>query len=327
MKRILSLVLTLISAAALCITPALADFSNPGIQQPEKPAKETEMMESPFVELRGTIISIEGNRVLIQSADSGNEVALNIDKNTAIIDNTAKKAVTLSALRVGETIYAWHSHAMSLSLPPQSYCYALIHNIAADSMAGRLFEVESVEKTKNGYRMLNTQQDLFFTVPADAKIPVVGGGRLKPSSIQPGTRLVLWYDVVLTSYPAQAGSDTLIALPYAYDGSVSANSGKASVNGREIPCLETQDGETFISLAAAAKKLGFRTTWNTNTETLTIRKGDMTAAFQAGNTTCNLLGYGEKIPAPILRDGVLYGDAGIFAFLGNYKVVTELIYG
>ena len=90
--------------------------------------------------------------------------------------------------------------------------YAIVANIAADQMAGQLFEIASISKGENGYTLFNAEGDLYLTIPS-ASIPVYGQSeKLSASKLKPGMVLLAWYDVVLESYPGQASSDTLLML-------------------------------------------------------------------------------------------------------------------
>jgi len=40
-----------------------------------------------------------------------------LDGNTVIVDNTTRDAVALKDLKAGTALYAWHSQAMTMSLP------------------------------------------------------------------------------------------------------------------------------------------------------------------------------------------------------------------
>lgn len=317
MKRIAALILALAAALALA-APAYADFH--AVRQTETTVKEPEMTESLFTGIRGIVLSVNGDSILVRS-ENGEDILLYVDANTAVLDNSARKAAQLSAVREGETIVAWHDNAVMMSLPPQAYCIALLFHIEENQPLGQLIEAEAVEKTETGCRVLNQAGDLWFSVNGRLSIPVIGGGRTKASSLTAGSRIIVWYDIVLTSYPAQAGSDDVIALRNVYDGSVYARDGKASVNGERVNALLTGSGETFIDMKAAAKKLGFRTFWNENSQTLTVRKGEVFAAYQAGKSVYNLRGAAEEYAAPMLKDGALYGSADSFLYLGNYKIV------
>ena len=66
--------------------------------------------------------------------------------------------------------------------------------------------------------LLNAEGDLYLTVP-DASIPVYGqSAKLRASKLEKGMVLLAWYDVVLESYPGQAGSDRLLMLSTAAGG-------------------------------------------------------------------------------------------------------------
>ena len=145
-------------------------------------------------------------------------LTLDISEETKIVDNASRTACKLSDIKAGSTVYVWHTAGQSSFLPPHRKAYAIVANVAADQTAGQLFEIASVSKGKNGYTLLNAEGDLYLTVP-DASIPVYGqSAKLRASKLEKGMVLLAWYDVVLESYPGQAGSDRLLMLSTAAGG-------------------------------------------------------------------------------------------------------------
>ena len=145
-------------------------------------------------------------------------LTLDISEETKIVDNASRTACKLSDIKAGSTVYVWHTAGQSSFLPPHRKAYAIVANLPADQTAGQLFEIASVSKGKNGYTLLNAEGDLYLTVP-DASIPVYGqSAKLRASKLEKGMVLLAWYDVVLESYPGQAGSDRLLMLSTAAGG-------------------------------------------------------------------------------------------------------------
>lgn len=287
-------------------------------------------VESNVVRIWGTIDKVEeeNNRILvILGGPVEGSVWLNIGEDTRIVDNNGGKALKIGDLREMETVYAWHSLASTMSIPPQTNAYVIVANIAMGQGAGQYYEVEKMEKTTDGYRLLNQQQDLYFTIPANAKLKVYNSNRTaRPSTIKPGTKLVVWYDVVAESFPAQAGGANVLVLPYDYDGYVSVEGEKIIVNGKKLSetAVVDEDGHTLLPLRAVARKLGMRATWDKTTGTLALRKGDMRATFTAGRETFTAGGQEVAVAAPVVKEGALYVEMNAIRFLGAYKLATPM---
>ncbi len=160
-----------------------------------------------------TAVNTEENVLSIRTGGETNTtIKLDILDSTKIVDNTTHKQMQLSDIKVGTTVYVWHTAGQSTFVPPHRKAYAIVANIAADQMAGQLFEIASISKGENGYTLFNAEGDLYLTIPS-ASIPVYGQSeKLSASKLKPGMVLLAWYDVVLESYPGQAGSDTLLML-------------------------------------------------------------------------------------------------------------------
>jgi hypothetical protein len=286
-------------------------------------------VENAYPRMTGTIkeIDIENSRVLIVNSENEQEILLRITDTTYVVDNTTRKSVALKNLTVGSMVYAWHSPVMTTSMPGQTNAYALVVNVAENKIPGQFFEVEKIEKTKDGYRLLNQAQDLFVNVPKNTKVAVFNSNKkVNVSTLKPGTKLLLWYEFVLESYPAQTSTKDLMMFPYDYAGYVQVENKVIKVNNSKLRAKAETDenGDALIPMQDVAKKLGFKATWNRSKQTLTLRKGSLTATFTAGAKTYQV---GEQeVDATEMKivNKKLYVPIAALHFLGNYKVATPI---
>ena len=145
--------------------------------------------------MRGQITEINGNMITVQNRDDANDtIALIVRWDTEILNGKNGDDVELSRLNVGDELTAYYSPISTRSLPPQSVAYALV--MGSGEHDGIYMQVDSVEKTKYGTRILNSNKDTFVTIPEkvndDAK------------ELKAGDRILVWYDFVALSMPAQA---------------------------------------------------------------------------------------------------------------------------
>jgi len=319
MKKIISFALAALTMLTMA-APALAK---------EKPAAMEQQVQSKYVAIIGTIteVNVKEKQVTVEKSDGEGLIVLNTDKNTAIVDNATRKPVKVKDLKVGTAVYAWHSNAVTRSLPPQSYAYVLTVNVKEGAAPGQFFEVEQIMKNKDGsFTLLNERQDLYMTIPGKMSIKRFGANSsYNVSAIKPGTRLIAWYDTMTLSYPAQTYTETLVLLPDAYDGYVGIFGTAIKANKKDVkaPAIK-EEGNVLVPADQVAKALGFSVKYNRVAQTLTLKKSKTTVVFTLGQDTFTVNGSGIGTLTPAVVDGVIYVDLNAFAFMGNYKLANPV---
>lgn len=142
------------------------------------------------------------------------EYVMNLSYDTAWIDS-GKFAVSDPAdLKVGESVYIHHSPIATMSLPPQSYGYAVVRNIPADASCAMYHEIEAIQQNEDGSITITTNNGgLYLTIAKDAA--VIGYAKESVTALKDlkvGDKIMAWYDMVAESYPAQAGTDRVMLL-------------------------------------------------------------------------------------------------------------------
>ena len=80
--------------------------------------------------------------------------------------------------------------------------------------AAKYLEVEAVTQNEDGSATITTNNGgLWLTVEADASVTTYAGEKASLADLQVGSHVMAWYDIVLLSYPGQAGTDQLMLLP------------------------------------------------------------------------------------------------------------------
>lgn len=285
-------------------------------------------VEPAYISTWGTItkVDVANKQLTVNLGETKEDIVLNITSDTYIVDNLSRKAVALKDLKENDVVYVWHSPIMTMSLPPQTKAIALAVNVPADMASGRYFEVEKIEKTSNGYRLLNQEQDLFVTVPANTKINVFNSNKkVDISRVKPGTKLMVWYEIAAASFPAQAGTAELIMFEYDYKGYVSVEGEKIVVNGGTLSRKAiTKDGTVYVPMQDIAQKLSFTASYRSSTKTLTVRRGAERYVFTAGNDYFVANKSDVATSAPFVENNRLYVEVSALNFLGNYKLAMPV---
>lgn len=197
----------LCAAALICLLPgmALAAEAVPAVDT--APAADTtafaQQLEQPLSAFGEVTEKGEDYLVLKLEANGMNlaQIQLNIGEESAILDNETAKAVDFADIKVGQRVFAYYDRAMTRSIPPQSHLELLLTNVDKTTPAN-LWQVESWDGDTEGNIHITTDNGgLYLTVPEKAWIE----GKA-PGSLAYGAKVLAWYDVVLTSYPSQAGA-------------------------------------------------------------------------------------------------------------------------
>ena len=287
MKRTLSALL--VSSALLCAAalPAMAaeptdlTQTDPAVMQDET-LPDSELYYGQVKEIgrdeAGNITS------LWLTSERYGEYVMNISSETVWIDSGERTASDPATLQVGESVYVYHSPVSTRSLPPQSPAFAVVRNVPQDVGAAKYLEVEAVTQNEDGSATITTNNGgLWLTVEADASVTTYAGEKASLADLQVGSHVMAWYDIVLLSYPGQAGTDQLMLLPGAAeerDGEAAETSAPAETtapaealqDGTELSIVlegdmalpvtgKVEKGAAMVPVAAVAQALGYEVTY------------------------------------------------------------------
>ncbi len=144
--------------------------------------------------IRGQITEINDDMITVKDKDSDRSVALIVRWDTEILNGKNGDDVELNRLHVGDELTAYYSPIATRSIPPQSRAYALV--MGSGEHDGIYMHVDSVEQTKYGTRILNTNKDMYVTIPENVNDDA--------KDLKKGDRVLVWYDFVALSLPGQA---------------------------------------------------------------------------------------------------------------------------
>lgn len=163
--------------------------------------------------VQGTISRDGGRFSLTQvSGDiSQEEIILNISDETKILDAVNGFPVAAEAIEDGETVYAYISQAMALSLPPQSHAEVILCQIPADFAVPSYETVDhsvfltpgsTIDKTAFG-QVATRRGNTWAVVETTSLLPFLTRNIVGTDSLTSGRKCLLW--------PAGSVEDVIVA--------------------------------------------------------------------------------------------------------------------
>ncbi len=196
------------------------------------------------------------DRLYLESEQYGGYI-MHVSDETVWIDSGSRTADDPGDLKVGESLYVFRSAIATMSLPPQSGAIAVVRNVPQDAGCAQYHVVEAVQKTDNGSLQITTDNGgLILTVgPETTLSPYLTRNVVTMDDIKVGSRIMAWYDVVMTSYPGQALPEHVMLLPGTVlkEGAaltLELNGEASDVTGRY------ESGVAMVPVAAVAEALG-----------------------------------------------------------------------
>lgn len=300
-KKIVTLTLAGALTAAM-FTPALAVnnietiLSTPLISQQEEVTVE-------YTRTIGVVqeVDVQAQNILVKNEQT--EIQFNLDEKTWLIDGEKGTAIDLADLKGKEVVVA-HSMAMTRSLPPQSYAYAVV---TKGEVTPNYAIIEAVDAGENGtVRLTTSNGGMWVTVAEKADMkPLATKNIVTLEDLKPGAQVILYYDIVALSYPGQAYTDRVVLLKPA-----------------EEPIAEEPVAEEkleMVGIRQAASELGLDVAWDHEGQTVTLSKEGYKATISVGSAKYGYTKLVEKDgkqteiiadalaeQAPELRDGRTY---------------------
>lgn len=170
-----------------------------------------ETVESDRMQVVAEVKEVGEDYIIVSLSTDGitqTDLQLNISEETVLIDSEQAAAFSLSDLKVGDSVFAVYSSIMTRSIPAQSAA-ALIATNTDKGGAVNLVKADSVETDSEGNLVITDNgQDLIVTMAKDALLrPYQTKNIVKLADVTAGSTLVLWYDAVTLSLPAQAAAE------------------------------------------------------------------------------------------------------------------------
>lgn len=275
MKRLFASVLT---AAMVLSTAVFADPSNE---------------EYPIV--TGTVeeAAEDGSNILISTQDGAFETFVaNIGGGTVILSSNG--GYLEDGIKKGDKVAVSHSFAMTMSLPPQSYAYA-VTVLDENAHAPVYIKVKDVEEKDNKYIVSSCGGQYEFTIDGSTEIaPYLTKNIVKASDIRKGDNLLVFYDISTRSIPEKAVAKKVIV--------ANVNADVTEVNGAEM-----------LPLRQVAENLGGTVSWDEITNTASVELDGKVCEFTIGSSTIIVDGEENRVAvAPALYNDKTMINTNIF---------------
>jgi len=285
MKRIIALLLAVLTLAA--ITAGAAEGENEVMLIQEAPAAEavteetvTEAIPLPSVVFQtGKITEVTEETITIEIAE-GEELVLNYDASTYLIDANTILPLDLNG-RETDDVAVFHSDAMTMSLPPQTYAFVILGNIKEDTVLPLYTEVEDVKEAEDGKVIVadNGTKEIKLLNTAEIS-PYLARNIVTVADVNKGSKLLMWYDAITMSIPAYATCEKAVLLAVGSDIRI----GGVDVNYNEGEEAYTdENGVEMIPLRVVAEALGFEVIWNNDERSVTLKKETFTSLITIGD--------------------------------------------
>lgn len=190
----------------------LCTLSVPALAADQTPLPDSELYRGEIAEL---ITGADGalTALRLTSSDSG-EYVMNLSDSTVYVDSARRAASDPATLKVGETVYVFHSPVSTRSLPPQSAAFAVVRNVPGNASCARYLKVEAIETRQDGSLQITTDNGgMYLFVDGETSLSAYAADTAALTDIRAGGHIMAWYDVVALSYPGQARPEHVLILP------------------------------------------------------------------------------------------------------------------
>ena len=346
MKKGMSLILT----GVLTLSMATTAFAAPEAIEIKETAKES--VVSPQQILSPSLMYGKITAVTENNGVKSVEVTSYSDENEKIIVHVSDKTFVLNAQdglpmdldkRINDHVAVYYGPMTTMSIPAQSPAICILGNIAADGKFPNYAKVEAVTKGKDGSIVVTTDGgSRLVTLGKEMPItPHLTKNIVTIEDVQVGSELLLWYDVMALSMPAQANADKAIILRQPVVNaddenneavtentlSVALEACKITVNQKELAGqkpYKNANGDVMVPVRAVAEALGYEVVWMKGSDNVIVKQGAKSATFTLGNNNYGANKMLVKLnSAPQVKNCTTYVPADFFAQALDVQVVVK----
>lgn len=237
------------------------------------------------VEIYGTAKIEEDGLYIIDEAEIG-EVALNVDDNTIFVDGQGYKTA-IEAIEDGAKIKVVASHAMTMSIPPQTYAYVIM--LANEEGGFPIYaEVNSIETDENGNTVFASKDgtyNIVYGAEHTEVLPFATRNIVTASDIKEGSRILVFAEIMTMSIPAMVPADKIVILPEIVEAVEVPTA--VTVNGEEFDALDAmevfeKDGMWLLPVRAICEKAGLEVKWDSDLNAVSVGTIPMGVTFNLG---------------------------------------------
>ena len=276
---------------------------------------------------RATVTDKQEGRITVKSDRAGTVTVL-LGEDTIIMDTQTGLPAGEDSIKTGDEVCLYCGDIVGLSNPPQVNARAVLVNLTDEHAPANLLTAETVTRNADGTLTVQAQSgSLMLNIAKNAQVtPFSTKNIVTLDDIRMGTRFFAWYDIVLESYPMQAGTDKVVLLPQTEDPFTIVMFGDIAIGeGRMV------NGVAMLPLRKAAEQLGYTVTWNNKDRSAHLTNGKVQTTVTIGEDEYfratampDADGMSKPSPlgaAPYLDAGRTWVPAELFRLLGE---LTEL---
>ncbi len=310
MKRVLSLILAIIAITSMTA------FANEEVMLiSENPTEEVAVMpEAMYTSAYGTITEVADDYVMVKTMDN-EEIQFNTSEFTQVIDANTVMPLDLKS-RETDLVMITYANAMTMSLPPQAYAFAIVGNIKSE-MGNPMFTiVEEVKTAEDGIVIVTDGGMKEITVPANAQVsPYLTRNIVTLADIKEGSNVLLWYDMMTMSIPAFATSERVVVMAgnvmdvFNEEETEEVTEDGLYVNDVKITLAEDEveydnNGVKMLPLRTVAETLGFKVEWVNESQSIIVSNGAFSATIRIGTVEGGI----NKMRLVLETAPILYND-------------------
>lgn len=292
-----------------------------------------------YIEYRGKIAEIDkkGDMVRIWVKDNLDEefngMLFYITEDVILLNDKTNDFVKAEELKVGMDVTGYYlkETVMAMSMPPQLAPNVIVINENKNPSFIRISKFDE--------NLISSEGDLKLNVSDDTTIIDKNGNKVNKEDIK-NKDLIVFYNIVMESYPAQTKPEKIIVLerkeqvadtPESIELQLNIEAlGKININGKEIKLdnemFENENGIVMIPLRQIAEALGYEVTWDNDAKRVELIKGPQYITLTIGKDNYSfakmLINLGN---VPVVKDSRTFVPFDFLQEVMNLKV--EIIDG
>lgn len=147
--------------------------------------------------LSAEVMKNEDNRLLVKNTVEDEEVLININEDTLIIDGVSKLPVNAANISEGTKLLSYNSQAKTFSIPPITNSKAVIVNADENSISPIFFTVNSVVENSDGtVTVTDTDNTYMVTLNKDTAMnPYLTRNIVTINDVKIGDKLFVWKQI------------------------------------------------------------------------------------------------------------------------------------
>ena len=320
MKRKIALLLAVVMLGTMPCALAAEEPPEEGQVIPYRIEEQAEITDVQTSLHEGDITLVTAITVKTDTYDA---LTLRLKESTVLADaaDGSLRAMTDVAapdqlLQEGDTVLVTYGTALQQSEPPQTDAELVVVH-PGEGTTPHLVDAEAITRNVADGSVSFLTDNGSLLVSVDRKTPVytLYGDEETNARIRMGTRLVAWYDIVLTSYPGQTTPEKVVLLP-------DQDRSFTIITGGDIAIAEgrIENGVAMVPVRKVAEELGYTVTWNNEDESVLLELGDAEMTIQLSEDKYCFGDAREGLSfgaASYEVDGVSWVPAEVFTLLGH----------